>query len=177
MALFSVGTASATTLEVGGVAKNSSVAVAMSLASGTSLIIKDEFGTTTDTCTSSETSFSTESPFTATEVSGTVQSWTFANCSHPTIVIKKGWAIQKVLSGTRSDYFSLLAEVTIQSTFFGASAICKTGLGTTWGEYTGVSSGKGKVDIKGYLDCGILGTASWTGTYTVTSPEGLGVVN
>jgi len=177
LAVIGSASASATTLEVGGVAKNSSVTVKMSLASGTSFLIKDSAGTTTDTCTTSETSFATESPYTGTEVSGAVQNFTFGNCSHTTVVIKKGWAIFKALSGTRSDWFSLGAEVTIVSTTFGASAICKTGLGTTLGEYTGVKSGKGTFDINGSVNCGILGTSSWTGTYTATSPEGLGVVS
>jgi hypothetical protein len=61
------------------------------------------------------------------------------------------------------------AEVTVVSTFFGASATCKTGAGTTIGTLTGVSAGDATMDINATINCGILGNSAWTGTYTVTS--------
>jgi hypothetical protein len=177
-ALFSVGTATATTLEVGGVAKNSSVEVIMSLKSGTSTLFKDESGTTTDTCTTSEGAGASGSPFTATAIWIWWNSWTFKNCTHTTTVLKRGHIHFIWISGTTNASVSLSeTEWTLQSTFFGASAVCKTGSGTKVGTLTGVSSGNATLDINATINCGILGNSSWTGTYTVTSPAGFGAVS
>jgi hypothetical protein len=174
---FGAASASATTLEIGGVAQNKSVTIESTLASGTSAILKDEFGTTTDTCTSSTVKGSTVSPFTGTTVGGTVSSLTFGNCTHTTTVLANGSLSVAWTSGTNGSVKSSGAEVTVNSTFFGASAVCKTGSGTTIGTLTGVKSGKATMDINATIACGILGNSSWTGTYSVTSPEGLGVVS
>jgi hypothetical protein len=177
MAVVGAGTASATTLEVGGVAKNSSVTIEASLKSGTSAILKDEFGTTTDTCTVSTVKGSTVSPFTGATVGGPLSALTFSSCTHTTTVISKGSLSVAWTSGTNGTVSSKGAEVTVQSTFFGASAVCKTGEGTAIGTATGVASGNATIDINAKINCGILGAASWTGTYSVTSPAGLGVVS
>jgi hypothetical protein len=169
--------ASATTLEVGGVPKNSSVEIKSSLKTGTSALLKDEFGTTTDTCTTSEVSGKTEGTFTGASVGGKVTALTFKNCTHTTTVIAPGSLSVAWTSGTNGTVTSTGAEVTVQSTFFGASAICKTGAGTKIGTATGVKEGNATIDINATIPCGILGNSSWTGTYTVTSPAGLGVVN
>jgi hypothetical protein len=177
MAFVGAGTASATTLEVGGVAKNAAVTISSSLAAGSSAILKDEFGTTTDTCTESTVSGTTTTPFTAAEVDGTVSSLTFSKCSHTTDVINKGILYVKWLSATNGTVTSSGAEVTVSSTFFGASAVCKTGAGTALGTLTGVNAGNATMHINATISCGILGNSKWTGTYTVTSPTGLGVIN
>ena len=53
---------------------------------------------------------------------------------------------------------------------------CKTGEGTAIGNLTGVASGHATMEINATLNCGPhLSSARWTGTYTVTSPTGLGV--
>src|SRR6187397_3425212 len=90
MALMAVtaGAASAATLEVGGVAQNSAVTLNATLASGTSALLKDSAGTTTDTCTTSEVKGKT-STFTGTPA-GAIETLTFGNCSHTTTVLAKG---------------------------------------------------------------------------------------
>jgi hypothetical protein len=176
MAVIGAGTASATTLEVGGVAKNESVTITSTLASGSTAILKDSAGTTTDTCTTSEVSGKT-TKFT-NNPEGPVESLTFGNCTHTTTVLKNGNLSVNWISGTTNGTVSSSgAEVTVVSTAFGASAVCKTGAGTEIGTLTGVSTGKATMDISGKISCGILGTSTWTGTYTVTSPEGLGVTS
>jgi len=180
MAVVGAGTASATTLEVGTVAQNASVVIEATVKSGTSSILKDEAGTTTDTCTTSVVKGKTENIFTgAATVGGKLSSLTFSNCTHTTTVIAPGSLTVAWTSGTNGTVKSSAAEVTVVSTFFGASAICKTGGGTEIGTLTGIANTKehATIDINGTINCGILGNATWTGTYTVTNPTGLGVVN
>jgi hypothetical protein len=166
--------ASATTLEVGGVAKNSSVSFTASLDSGSASVITDEFGTTTDLCSFSEIRF-TSWIYSGT-VGGGANLW-FFGCSQTTKVLKSGQLSIGWSSGTNGSVSSSGAEITVFSPFFGVSAVCKTGEGTTLGTLTGVNSGHAKMDIKARINCGVLGVATWTGVYTVTSPTGLGVVS
>jgi hypothetical protein len=176
---FTAASASATTLEIGGVAKNEAITLKSSLKTGTSAILKDEFGTTTDTCTTSTVEGKT-STFTGAAVSGPISSLTFSNCTHTTTVLKPGKLSVTWISGTTNGTVSSSeAEVTVFSTFFGASATCKTGAGTDIGTLTGVkaTTEHATMDINGTIPCGILGNSSWTGTYTVTSPTGLGVTS
>jgi hypothetical protein len=172
-----VDTASATTLEVGGVAKNQSVSITATLKSGTSMILKDEFGTTTETCTGSEMKGSTTSPFTGTSVTWILALVLTNNCTHTDVVLALGIIHFYWLSGTNAKVVSSGAETTIQSTFFGSSAVCKTGTGTTIGTLTGVKEGSATLDVSATMNCGILGNSSWTGTYSITSPTGFGVVS
>jgi len=180
MALMAVvaGSASATTLEIGGVTQNKAVTIEASLASGTSAILRDKNGTTNDTCTGSSVK-GTTSVFTGATVSGPIakkEDLSFSGCSHTTDVLAGGSLTVAWTSGTNGTVSSSGAEVTVKSTVFGVSAICKTGAGTTIGTLTGVSSGNATMHINATtLDCGALGTSSWTGTYAVTSPQGLGV--
>jgi hypothetical protein len=185
MAVVGASVASATTLEVGGEAKNSAVEIKASLAAGTSAILKDSNNTTTDTCTGS-TVRGTTTVFTGTEVKGPLapitepevekRGLTFSNCTHTTTVLKPGsLSVANIAGTTNGTVSSQEAEVTVVSTVFGASAVCKTGTGTIIGTITGVKSGNATMDVNAKINCGILGTATWTGTYTVTSPTGLGV--
>lgn len=175
-ALAVAGTASATVLSIGGVAQNKSITIEATLKSGTSAILKDKNGTTNDTCTGSTVKGATEGSFEGVTVGGKVSSLTFTGCSHTTTVIAPGSLSIAWTSGTNGTVSSSGAEVTVKSTVFGVSAICKTGTGTTIGTLTGVKEGSATMDISATtLDCGALGTSSWTGTYTVTSPSGLGV--
>jgi hypothetical protein len=176
MALMAVaaGSASAATLATGGVAENASITLNATLASGTSALLKDSAGTTTDTCTTSEVKGKTTT-FTGTPA-GPIETLTFGNCSHTTTVLAKGsLSVTRIGETTNGTVSSSGAEVTVVSTAFGVSAVCKTGAGTDIGTLTGVKTGKATMDINGKISCGILGTSTWTGTYTVTSPEGLGV--
>jgi hypothetical protein len=176
------GSASATTLEVGGSAQNQAVTIEATLASGTSAILKDKNGTTNDTCTSSTVKGTSEKDesgdFTGGSVGGAVGTLSFGGCSHTTHVLANGFLSIAWTSGTNGTVTSSAAEVTVVSTVFGASATCKTGGATDVGTLTGVKTGNATIDINATtLNCGILGTSSWTGTYTVTSPAGLGVVS
>jgi hypothetical protein len=177
MAVVGVTAASATTLEVGGTAKNEAVTIEATLAKETSAILKDKNGTTNDTCTSSEVKGTTTA---FDPPSGPVSTLNFGGCSHTTHVLagKAGNLSVAWTSGTNGTVTSSGAEVTVVSTVFGISAVCKTGTGTAVGTLTGVASGNATMHINATtLNCGLLGTSSWTGTYTVTSPSGLGVVN
>jgi hypothetical protein len=166
------GTASATTLTVGGVAKNSSVEYSASLASGTSTVVKDSAGTTTNTCTSSTFKGKTEGTFTGEAVGGNISSFTFGNCTHKMTILRFGKLIFRWLFGGAALTITDFEWKTV-STAFGVEATCKFGTGTEVGTLTGVSSGNATIDVNAKVNCGILGTASWTGTYTVTSPSGL----
>jgi hypothetical protein len=177
MAVLGGGIASATTLEIKGVAQNKSVTGVGSLQSGTSLILKDEFGTTTDTCTSAEAKAATEGTFTGASVSGKVSSLAVKGCTHTTTVLAAGSMSVVWTSGTNGTLVSSGAEVTTVSTFFGASAVCKTGSGTSMGTITGVKEGHATVDVNATVNCGILGNTKFTGTIVGTGSGGVGVVN
>ena len=170
------GTASATTVEIKGVAQNKSVSATATLAAGTSMILKDSAGTTTDTCTSSEIKGFTESPYTAASVKGKVSTMTFKSCTHTTTVIAPGSLSVVWISGTTNGSLtSSGSEVTVVSTAFGSSAICKTGAGTPIGTITGVKEGHATLHVNAKVNCGILGTGTLTGTYNGTGSGGLGV--
>ena len=176
MAFVGAGTASATTLATSGVAENAAISINATLASGTSAILKDNLGIQTDTCTTSTVQGKTISPFTGTSVSGNILSLTFGSCTDTTTVLSAGALKIEWTSGTNGKVSSSGAEVTVFATALNASAVCKTGTGTEIGTFTGVKTGKATMDIStSKLNCGILGTATWTGTYTVTGPENLGV--
>jgi hypothetical protein len=175
LALALASSSTATVLSVEGITKNESVAFTATLASGTSLLFKAEDGTTTDTCTTSEIKGKTEGTFTGASVGGKISTLTFKNCTHTTTVLANGSLSFAWTSGTNGTVSLSSAEVTVQSTSFGTSAVCKTGSGTNLGTFTGVTSGLAKIDVNASVSCGILGNATWTGTYSVTSPAGLGV--
>jgi hypothetical protein len=184
MALMAIAAsaASATTLEVNGVTQSGSVALTATLEPGSSALLKDGAGTTTDTCTTSEVKGETTAT-TGEAVSGPIGTLTFENCTHTTKVISKGSLSVTNLGGTNGTVSSAGAEVTVVSTAFGVSAICKTGTGTDIGTLTGATNGttntteNATMDINGKINCGILGTATWTGSYVVTSPKELAVTN
>lgn len=171
------GTASATTVTVGGTAQNSSVTYSAGLASGTSTVLKDSAGTTTNTCTESSLAGKTEGTFSGASVGGNASTFTFGKCSHKMTVLKIGkvnfrWLFGILLGISFKDF-----EWKSISTAFGVEATCKTGEGTEIGTLTGVSSGNATIDVNAKVNCGILGTATWTGTYSVASPSGLGGAN
>ena len=123
MAFVGASAASATTLSVGGVTQNKSVSITATLKSGTSALLVDSAGSTTDTCTSSEVKGATETTFTGASVGGKISSLTFGGCSHTTKVIAPGTLSVAWTSGTNGTVTSAGAEVTVQSTVFGISAV------------------------------------------------------
>jgi hypothetical protein len=177
VAMCSVAVASATTLEVNGTAKTSSITVKLTLVSGGSLVLSDGFGTT-DTCTGSEIEFSTQSPFTGAPVQGPASVLSFSGCTHTTHVIKPGKISIIWTGGTNGDVYSIDGEWTIVSTVFGVTATCKTGASTKLGTITGVSGeGEATVHVNATIGCGILGNVKMAGGYRATKPRGLGVVS
>jgi poly(3-hydroxybutyrate) depolymerase len=147
--------------------------LAMSLESGSSLILKDSGGTTATTCTGSEVKGKTEAG--GTTVTMPVSTLTYSGCSDTTTVLKPG-KIHIAWSSTTDGTVSWSeSEVTVVSTAFGASAVCKAGASTTLGSLTGAKSEteQATLDVNAKISCGILGTATLTGTYKATSPTGL----
>ena len=171
---FTAGSASATTLEIGGVTQNTSVTIAASLKSGTSALLKDTFGFSINTCTSSTVTGATASPFSGATDTGPVTTLDFASCTRELVIVDKPGtlhiAFTKETNGTLT---SSGAEVTTPSPL--GILNCKTGEGTHLGTLTGVASGHATLDINAVLLCGI--SVRWEATYTVTNPTGLGVEN
>jgi len=173
-ASIAAGTASATMLEVGGSAKNESVTITATLASGTSAILKDTSGFSQNTCTTSEVKGSTEGSFSGATLSGKVGTLTFGECDRTVSVHFKGsLSVSHITGTTNGTVSSSDAEVTTGSPF--GTLTCVTNAGTHLGTLTGVSAGSATMHINANVDCGI--SAKLTATYTVTSPSGLGVVS
>jgi hypothetical protein len=173
---FGAGSASATTLEVATVTQNSSVTLSATLASGTSAILETTSGDFQDTCTSSTVGGKTESPFTGTTVSGKVTTLTFSNCTHGTRVKSNGsLSVEHIKNTTNGTVRSTGASVEVDSTTFGATLTCTTN-NTHLGTLTGSGHAHATMHINAVVNCGFFApTARWKGTYTVTSPTGLGV--
>ncbi|HET8814290.1 MAG TPA: hypothetical protein VFM51_04970 [Solirubrobacterales bacterium] len=175
MALVSVNTASATTLEVGGTTKNESVSIAISLKSETSGNLKTTAGAIQNTCTESTGEGSTNSPFTGEVVAGGNSSSGLNNCTRAVTVHNPGKVeVEWRSETTDGTVISKEAEVTTGSIL--GTLKCTTGKGTDVGLLTGVSEGDATMHINAIVDCGfVLPSAILSATYTVTSPEGLGV--
>jgi len=168
------GSASATTLELKGVTQSGAVAIEASIAAGNSAILKDTSGFSQNTCTTSVAKGSTETK-TGTSVTGKLSSLTFSNCTR-TVTVHKPGALEVVWisGGTNGTVYSENAQVTSGSPI--GTLNCTTGETTHIGTVTGVASGKGTMHINALINCGIISSAKWEGTYTVTT-EGLGVVS
>ena len=172
-----VGSASATTLEVGGVAKNEAVEITASLESGTSLLLQLTNGAFANTCTESHVNGKT-SVFTGTTVSGPLSTLTFNKCTNEKVVVDKAGSlsVERIGSTTNGTVRSSGAEVTVPSPI--GTLNCKTGEGVDIGTLTGKASGQATLDIKAILNCGFLApSAAWAGSYSITSPSGLGVTD
>lgn len=174
-AFLGAGPTSATTLQAGGKNLPAGSEFVTTLKSGTSSLMKDEFGTTTDTCTGSENRNKTTNESGA-QVASNVTFQQTSSCTHTVTVLKTGKGTIEWTSGINGKVTSAESEVTVQSTFFGASAVCKTGTGTAIGTLTGSKEGHATMDVNAKINCGILGQGTLTSTYTVTSPTGLTVV-
>jgi hypothetical protein len=177
-AAFAASPASATTLEVNGVTQNSSVSLSASLESGTSAVLARTDGSLANTCDNSTVAGKTETTFTGTKVTGDVSTLTFGSCTRTVTVDTKGSLYVEHISGTTNGtVFSEEAEVTVKTPFFEPEVNCKTGAGTDIGTLTGKKTGEiATMDINAVLNCGfLLPSATWKGSYIVTSPTGLGV--
>jgi hypothetical protein len=171
--------ASATTLEVKGVTQTGAVVIKGSIKSGTSALLTDTSGFFANTCTVSTVEGKDSTSQTGTAVVGPIEvlSWgtaaTPCTKGNPTVHSKGTLSVSSIGDTTNGTVVSHNAEVTVPSAL--GLLTCKTpSEGTDLGTLTGTSTGFATMDINAVLNCGI--TAKWTGTYTVTGPEGLGVV-
>ncbi|HWI97047.1 MAG TPA: hypothetical protein VNS60_13360 [Solirubrobacterales bacterium] len=166
-----------TTFEVAGSPKNESVEITASLAAGTSTTLKTTGGLLANTCTASHAEGSTTSPYSgATTVGGPLSSLSFSSCTEEKVVVDEAGSLTvEWTSGTNGTVRSAGAEVKVPSPFGKLTCKTGTGTGTDIGTLTGVKSGNATMDINGVLNCGIIPSAVWEGSYTVTSPSGLGV--
>ena len=175
IALSGAGTASATTLEVTGVTQNGPVLVEASLAKGSSAIGRDTAGFSVNTCTESS-GIGISTTFTGTTVTGAVAVLVFAKCAREPVVTHKGGTlhVEHIAGTTNGTVVWSGAEWTTPSVF--GTLLCKTGPGTHIGTLTGVSGANkhATMDINAQFSCSGVSLV-WTGTYTVTTPTGLGV--
>lgn len=175
---FAASTASATTLEVNGATQNKAVTLQASVEPGSTVILSRTDGTLANTCSTSNVEGTTET-FTGTKVTSKELSLlTFETCLRTVTVDRPGRLyIEHIAGTTNGTVFSEEAEVTVLTPFGGTEVNCKTGTGTHLGTLTGKAAGaEATMDINAVLNCGfLLPSAKWTGSYTVTSPTGLGV--
>lgn len=178
-AFFVASSASATTLEVAGIKQNQSVSLTMSLKSGTSMTFELTPHVLQNTCTASEITGSTVSPFSGTTVTAPLGAWTFGSCTGSITVDNPGKLhIEWEPMTTSGTVFSSGAEITVWSVPLGAYLNVKTGSGTHVGTITGVNTGHAELQIKAVLNGGFLAPSLvWEGAYTITSPTGFGVVS
>jgi hypothetical protein len=165
--------ASATTLEENGVTTNSSVKVTASLKPGTVWNVKDTAGFSKNTCSGSHLDGATSSPFTGSSVTGNVMTWTVASCTRPVTVHSPG-ALE--FTWTKETQGTVASEGTVATWGSPIGTIsCQTGETTQLGTLTGVAAGTATIDLNAVVNCGIIPSAKWEGTFTITSPAGLGI--
>ena len=171
--------ASATTLAVGGVTKTTAITIESSLKSGTTALLTDTSGFFANTCTVSTVKGQDSTKTTGTVVTGPIETLSWGTVAtpctegNPTVDTKGSLSVERIGTTTNGTVKSEGAKVTVPSPF-GLLTCTTAAEGTDLGTLTGVASGTATMDINAVLSCGI--TAKWTGTYTVTTPEGLGVV-
>ncbi|HEX6206030.1 MAG TPA: hypothetical protein VFZ29_09530 [Solirubrobacterales bacterium] len=174
LAVVGVASASATTLEVGGVTKNEAVTIVGSL-NGTSIVLSRTDGSLANTCSTFAIEGTAVSPFTGTKVSGLGKTLAFGNCAEPVTAHKTGTLIGEHISGTtNATMHSSEAEVTVK-TPFGNTVNCRTNEGTDIGLLTGSATGHATLHINAVVNCGfLLPSATMKANVTVTSPTGVG---
>lgn len=147
-----------------------------SLKSGTSLLLKETFGFTMNTCTNSSIAAKMESPGgEGAHPSGKVSTLTFWPCSNSTIMHSAGSLEIKHIAGTTNGTVTSSGlELTTNSPF--GVVNCKTGAGSHFGTLTGVTTktAHATLDVDAVMDCSGL-SSRLTGTYTMTTPTGLNV--
>ena len=170
---FTVGAASATTLEVNGVTQNGPVTITGKLATSTVATLKTTSGSSENKCKGSHVSGTTSS-YTGTSMTGSLEkaaggSLTFEECENSVVVHKGGTLhITHIAGTTNGTVTSSGAEVTSWSPVFETYLNCKTGTGVHLGTLTG-----GVLSINAVLNCGFfVPSAQWIGQYTVTTAKG-----
>jgi hypothetical protein len=171
-----VSSASATTFEVKGVKKNEALTIQASLKIGTSVLLSDTFGGFANTCTSSQFTWVIWGPYTTVTLEGSTHLVSFSSCKEERVVIdEQGEMYLTNIGGTTNGTMSWRNYKITTPSPYGALT-CVSGTSRDIGTLTGVSSGNATLDVNATLNCGII-TAKWTGTYSITSPEGLGVTS
>lgn len=182
---FAASSASATTLEINGVTQNKPVTIEASLEKGTSVVLARTDGSLANTCTTSnvhgETTKFTPTPEGPLTGHGepNPKGLTFESCTRPVTVHDPGTLGIDYDGDTSAEVFSKNAEVTVSTPF--GTVNCKTGAGTKIGTMTGATSKSNPgihaiIHADAVLNCGfLLPSATWKGTYTVTTPTDLGV--
>ena len=168
-------TASAATLETGGVKQSGAVALHATLSGSATL--ESTSGVFSNTCSVS-TVAGTTSVFTGTPT-GSVSALSFTGCIHsPVTVHSKGEIfVSRIGSTTNGTVFSSGADVTvpIESIFGSTTVVTCTTNNTDIGELTGVAVGTATIHVNAILECsGILPSARWTATYNLTTTSGAG---
>lgn len=178
MTAFTAGTASATTFEVNGIAQNGAVSLKASLKSGGKVVLSRTDGSLANECASAEVAGTTASAFTGIQLTGAVNTLKFASCPHSVTVHKPGQLYIQHIAGTTDGTVGWEnGEITAYFPAVFGYVSCATGSGTHIGRLTGTASGHAILHVNAVLNCGVLlVSASWKGTYVVTSPTGLGVV-
>ncbi|HYQ79697.1 MAG TPA: hypothetical protein VEP91_11370 [Solirubrobacterales bacterium] len=172
------GSASATTLEVGGVVKSGAVTITAS--DEMSVVWEDTEHSQANTCSVSHFHGIT-SVFTGAKVTGSYSEVVYSTCTRSPVIVdaKGGFYIEWEPGTTSGTVFSENTEVTLPTTF-GFSVSCKTGAGTKIGTLDAASSASSHATLTGFavLNCGfLLPSASMSGSYVITSPTGLGVTS
>jgi hypothetical protein len=171
------GVASATTLEVGKVTKNESVVIEASLNPGTSTAMKTTAGQTLATCASMAFKSTTPSPFTGSAVLAPISTLTGGPCFHLTVLRPGKYSFASIPGTTNGTVNGVEMEWRVTSTIFGINVTCSAGEGTHLGTLTGVASGHATLHTNAVFNCGAFHpSVKLEGTYTVTSPTGLGIV-
>lgn len=172
---FNAGSVSATTLEVGGGAQLKAVTTTASLNSGTSLTLKTTGGLFVNTCSGSHLQGQTAAPFTAIRVGGPLSELRFDNCELRMTVVNAGSLdFEHIPFTTNATVRWVGAQVKIETSL--GNFDCKTGEGADFGTLTGVTEGHATLHLNAVINCaGLSSSMVWKGTYTVTSPTGLGV--
>jgi hypothetical protein len=171
--------ASATTLEVKGVKQTGAITIKASLKAGTSLLHTDTVGNFINTCTASTIEGSDSTTTTGAVVSGPISTLSFGTTATPCtdgnpVVHAKGTFSIEWLEGTTNGTVRWHNGKMTTPSGFGTLTCTTPAAGTDIGTLTGVASGNATLDFNAVLNCGI--TTKLTGTYSITSPEGLGVI-
>ena len=174
---FGASSASATTLSITGVKQSGAVTLTASLEAGTKAKLSLTDGSLANECATSDVHGTTTS-FTGTKIGGPISTLTFESCVREKVeVIKAGSLDVEWIKGTHNGtVFSTGAEVKVPSAI--GTLTCTTpAAGTDIGTLTGSTTGMGTMDIKATLNCGFLApSANWAGSYVITSPHSLAVV-
>jgi hypothetical protein len=172
-ALAGAPSASATTLSVGGVTVNAAVTLHATIRAGDTTLLADTFRIASNTCSESTVHSETETVFTGAAIGGNVRALTFTRCTNEgrnregVVVHRAGRLnVQWINGTTNGTVFSTGTEVTWP--LGGAVSTCTTN-NTDIGTLTGVRrGGVARITINTTLTCSGVGTAIWTGTYTLT---------